>query len=297
MKTKIEYASFQLSDLGSNYYVASRLFELQKERPEVFVDGVKLEYIFGSWPSALWQGERPYMGFTSFEKIEKKIKDLKKVKAGIYYTFNNRKLDKTDIYDNYCNLIMKKSDYESTIIEVCDSNLEKHIRDNYKNVKISKRITEKNFDDINKDKYDYYILDTVINDDYEKLSTIKHPEKVIIVLNDFFKKGDPKYEKFLDDVSKCVKNMQNDFEFDIDRFTEFNEMGHGGNLVEYYQVGRLLKLGISHFRIEGRSTAIQYYYIPSLFYYLIKEEYRSEVFQMLQEAFFKPITDMQKDIL
>ncbi len=297
MKTKVEYASFQISDIGSNYYIANKLFELQKEHPEYFIDGVKLETVLGSWPSAIWQGDRPYFGFTPFKTIKKKIKSLKKNDAGIYYTFNNRSLKSTDIYDNYCNLIMKESNDEKNIVEIYDDNLEKYIREKYNKVKISKRITNDNFDEINEDKYDYYLLDTTFNDDYEKLSTIKHPEKIIIILNDYFMKGDPKVEEFYNKVSKSIKNLDGEFKFDIDRYTNFNDLMESDNLVKYYQVGKLLQLGISHFRIEGRNTAIQYYYIPSLFYYLIQEEYKNDVFNYLKEAFFSPLNEVQKNIL
>ena len=297
MKTKVEYASFQISDIGSNYYVANKLFELQKKHPEFFIDGVKLETVFGSWPSAIWQGERPYCGYTPFKTIKKKIKDLNKNDAGIYYTFNNRSLESTDIYDNYCNKIMKESNNEKNIVEVYDDNLEKYIREKYKKVKISKRITEANFDEINDNKYDYYVLDTIFNDDYDKLSTIKHPEKVIIVLNDYFMKGDPKVEEFLNKVSKAVKNLEGELKFDIDRYFSFEEMIESDNLVKYYQVGKLLQLGISHFRIEGRNSAIQYFYIPCLFYYLIQEEYKNEVFNYIKEAFFSPLNETEKNIL
>ena len=98
MKTNVEYASFQISDIGSNYYVANKLFELQKEHPEYFIDGIKLESVFGSWPSAIWQGERPYFGYTPFKTIKNKIKTLNKNDAGIYYTFNNRSLVSTDVW-------------------------------------------------------------------------------------------------------------------------------------------------------------------------------------------------------
>lgn len=297
MKTNVEYASFQISDIGSNYYVANKLFELQKEHPEYFIDGIKLESVFGSWPSAIWQGERPYFGYTPFKTIKNKIKTLNKNDAGIYYTFNNRSLVSTDVYDNYCNKIMKESNNEKNVVEVYDEKLEEYIRENYKKVKISKRITNDNFDEINDDKYDYYLLDTIFNDDYEKLSTIKHPEKIIIVLNDYFMRGDPKVEEFLKKVSKTVKNLDGELKFNIDRINDFKEMLESDNLVKYYQVGKLLQLGISHFRIEGRNCAIQYFYIPSLFYYLVQEEYKNEVFNYIQEAFFSPLNEIQKNIL
>ena len=110
-------------------------------------------------------------------------------------------------------------------------------------------------------------------------------------------KGDPKVEEFYNKVSKSIKNLDGEFKFDIDRYTNFNDLMESDNLVKYYQVGKLLQLGISHFRIEGRNTAIQYYYIPSLFYYLIQEEYKNDVFNYLKEAFFSPLNEVQKNIL
>ena len=287
MKTK--NASFQIADLGENIYIAKRLVKLQKEHPECFVEEAKIDYVFGSFRCALWQGERAYMGYMPIDEIEEIIKEFNKNKVGIYYTFNNRKLDKNDVYDNYCNLIMKMSDNNLNVVEVYDENLEKYLRKNYKKIKYSKRITESNFDEINEDKYDFYILDTIFNDDYEKLETIKHPEKVIIVLNDYFVKGDKNYDILMDKVGEAVKNRKEASGFKIDMYGNYQETFDAGNIVQQYQVARLYKLGINHYRIEGRNSTVQYFYIPSIMYYLVEEEHQGVVFKEIQEAFFDPI--------
>ena len=289
MKTKDENAYFQISDIGENLYIAKRLVSLYKEHPEAFVEDTKIDFVFGSFPCAVWQGERAYMGYLPIDEIESTIKEFNKNKVGIYYTFNNRKLDKNDIYDNYCNLIMKLSDNSLNVVEVYDENLEEYLRKKYKKIKFSKRITESNFNEINDDKYDYYILDTIFNDDYEKLEKIKHPEKVIIVLNDYFVKGDKNYDILMDKVGEAVKKMKEQSGFKIDMYGDYKETFEKGNIVQKYQVARLFKLGINHFRIEGRNSTIQNFYIPSIMYYLVQDEYQGKVFSEIQDAFFDPI--------
>lgn len=295
----IDHVSFEIADVYNNYELVQNLIELKKEKPEWFIEGLEISSVFGSFPSCIWNGERILNGYISNKEIKEKKEYFKENNISVNLTFNNRVLNKHHIHDVLGNKIAEIFNEEGNVIEVHSPELEKHIRKNYKKFKIAKRITEDNIEDLENDKYDFYILSPNFNHALKFLDSIKHPEKIIIVLNDACYANCKKYNEHFDLISKKILEREEKVGYPCEcgkmNFFELEEKNPNFVKIDFL-LNELLKRGITHYRIEGRGYAISDSIFPAFAYYLINPANSEEVLGTIQQRMLNKMLSSMSEL-
>ena len=273
--------------------IYEKFFQLKEKSPYIFYNNVKLSKIFGSFPNMVWNG-----GGYNFGEMPL-IEEIEQTSINYYYkdiplllTCTNPALEKTDIYDRYCNTILSILDNGKNEIMVSSPYLEEYIRKNYPNYKINKSIIASEFDyDLNEALNDYntVVLPRRYAKDFNYLSNsiaLENRHRVEILCNDPCPINCPylyshykefgkvqMYQKSINcSEANCKMPFRKQYPWERDKsqIITYNE------IVEKY-----LPLGYTEFKISGRNNINHVIY--NLVNYFIKPEYQAQVFLYLLE--------------
>ena len=264
---------------------------------DMFKDNVKIGSIYGS-PTVIWNGGRVIMNcLYSKAQLEMIRNFTEHYNIPARFTFTNCLLEEKHLHDTYGNLVLDIFNTGKNEI-ICNSELlENYIRknygDNYKYISsTTKRLTDSSKQD-EELKKDYYlvVLDYDHNKDYDYLKNIENKDKCELLCNPIC-------------TAKCRLRSQH-YE-DISRYQLTFDDG-GKPPCSYVKVDTLwaamkqanfispedinetyLPMGFSNFKLEGR-TAHPLDFIETLLYYLIKDEYHTEVRSYMQSALWDSI--------
>ena len=99
---------FHLPDYHGHFRLNYLIATLLKEEPEVFYDGVAIGSIYGSFPSAIWNGGRViFGGLASRDDMVQCYKAFNDLGIPLRHTFTNSLIDEHLCWDAYCNEIWK----------------------------------------------------------------------------------------------------------------------------------------------------------------------------------------------
>ena len=284
---------------GVNIYV--KLVELYRRGPEAFREDVNLTHIFGSIPGMTWNGGSVIQGGVT------DIRQLVEI-AGIYEAFNiplkltltNPMLEEQDIYDRYCNSIVKIFENEYNEILVSSPILEEYLREKYPHYKFDKSIIQNTITQdqdtiedyikiLEQHKYETIVIPRTKAKDMEFLNKIpkEYRKNIEILLNDVCPLYCPKigihytqigkaqlYDlSYMECANQCVSKSLYPAYTNSDAMISYNE------IKTIYE-----PLGYSEFKISGRWSKISI--ILNIVPYLIKPEYQKDVYQHLFMAAF-----------
>jgi len=280
---KEENIYFHIPGFFEFYGINIRLIELMKEHPEYFYDNIKIGSVYGSFPSAIWNGGRLFFGFCSREEMKKIINKYNSFNIPLRYTFTNSLIENKQLNDTYCNMIMELSNNGLNQVLVNNDLLENYIRNNYPKYKIisstTKRLIDKDkiAEELNK-KYELVVLDYDLNHDFEYLKTITHPEKIEILVDELCKCKCPYRKEHYENFSRMQLEFRVDSDFKctyVDRdIYDFNQVKTNDNFISNNEIyEKYKKLGLKNFKLVGRGININFV-IDSYIYYLVKEEYK-----------------------
>ena len=166
--------NFYLPDFYFKHDLNIEFITIFKEHPEYFYDNVEIGSIYGSFPSAIWNGGRVMHGMCLSEKINNIISNFNNLDMPLRFTFTNSLLEEKHIYDTYCNLIMEYANNGKNEVLTNSIILENYLRENYPNFKYIASTTQglRDIDKINKacDKYDLVVTDSRDNRDFNLLN-------------------------------------------------------------------------------------------------------------------------------
>lgn len=181
-------ADFYIPGLTDAYVINSSLIALLKDLPELFVSGVRIKAVFGSFPDAVWNGGRTEFGKRDINRCKQIIKQLNEQDIAVRYTFTNCLIEKRHLDDTYCNLLMDLANNGKNEVLVNSPLLEDYLRNKYPNFKyvLSTTTLLRDIDIVNKacEMYDMVVVDyrDAQNNDY--LSNLKYKEKVELLVNE-----------------------------------------------------------------------------------------------------------------
>jgi collagenase-like PrtC family protease len=245
--------------------------------------------VYGTFPGAIWNGGRVFHGTTNADNIEQTIKGFNDLGVPVRFTFTNCLLEEKHVYDTYCNLIMEKANNGMNKVLVNSYVLEDYLRNEYPNFKYISSTTkcERSLDAINDacKKYDLVVTDYRDNVDDAFLSSLKHKDKIEILINANCNPACQRRSQHYTDLSARQLGFDNSpFSICSDERKSFYEvLNLYPTVLRDADMKKFQEIGFSNFKIEGR-TNHNADVIESYVYYMVKPEYRDEVrLKMIRE--------------
>lgn len=262
------------------------VLELQNKQPQIFYDGVKISKIFGSFPNMIWNGGGYNFGKHLFNEdlIDIKLR-YEKRNIPLLITCTNPMLEKTDVYDRYCNNILSIFENDINEIMITSPYLEEHIRKNYPNYKINKSIIASEFDyDLNEalQKYNTVVLPRRYSKDFKYLNEQilkENRNRVEILCTDPCPTNCPFLYEHYKNYGKTQlyqNDNMNSVECPMPFRKEYPWNRDESEKITYEEiVTNYLPLGYTEFKLSGRGSIESG--IKHIVKYFIKPEYQIEV--------------------
>lgn len=263
------------------------LFDAMRRFPDKFRDGAKIGSVYGTFPSAIWNGGRNFLdGVSTKAEVEKVIKSYNAFKIPARFTFTNVLLEEKHLDDEYCNMIMKAGDNGLNQVLVNSQVLEDYIRKNYPKYKIlsstTKRILSLDhlIEELNKD-YFLVVLDYDFNHDEKVIEALKpYADRIEILVNETCQPHCPLRVSHYREISKAQLEHNPNIQFPCsdpapDKRT-FKGCMKRPSFMSNADINDYVKMGYRNFKIVGRGEGAAFY-IDSLIYYLAKDEYKDYI--------------------
>jgi len=262
------------------------LFETMKKYPEMFGDGYKIGSVYGTFPSAIWNGGRSMLdGFSKREEVVGIIKSYNDLGIPVRFTWTNVLLEEKHIYDTYCNMIMEVGNNGLNQVLVNSPVLEEYIRKNYPDYPIlsstTKRIVglDRLMEEMDKD-YFLVVLDYDLNHNDKVIEALLPcAERVEILVNETCQPNCPRRVNHYREISKSMLEFSSGSKLSTictdrspDRRT-FKGCMNRPQFMSNADIEEYSEKGFKNFKIVGRGLTPEFY-IDSLIYFLVKEEHR-----------------------
>lgn len=285
---------FHLPGLFRLTKIYEMLLDGYTNHPETFKDNVKIGSIYGS-PTVIWNGGRIIINCLYPKEQLELIRDfMQHYNIPARFTFTNCLLEEKHLYDTYGNLVLDIFNTGNNEI-ICNSELlENYIREHYGDryryiSSTTKRLTDKSDQskEIEKD-YHLIVLDYDYNKDFDYLQSIENKEKCELLCNPICVAKCPFRADHYKDISK------HQLEFDDSgrppcNFVRTDTLWAAQKQKNFISIEDInetyIPMGFTNFKLEGR-TAHPLDLIEVLLYYLIKDEYQSEIRSYLQRSVF-----------
>lgn len=292
---------FHIPGFFEYYNINKELILLMEAHPEFFYDNIKIGSVYGSFPSAIWNGGRMFFGFCFKEDMEKIVEFYNSHNIPLRFTFTNSLIEEKHLYDTYCNLIMNIGNNGFNQVLVNSYLLENYIRMNYPKYKIvsstTKRIKDKaKINEEIEKNYHLVVLDYDLNHDFQYLKTIKKPEKVELLLDELCEENCPFRKKHYESFSSAQINFskKNNFScpFIKNDILSLDQVKNRKSFISINEIfDKYCKIGYNNFKLIGRANSINFV-IDSYIYYFVREEYkelvrlRLKIFQNRNEVMY-----------
>jgi len=181
---------FSIPGFNKNYELNLIFLNLFNKERNKFYNDIVIDSVFDSF-AAPWAGGRPHEKYVPAGSMFASMMNFNMLGVSIRHTFNNMCIDKTHLGDITGNAILKiTSELDTEIQNGCTVNspeLFNYIKENYPNLycvwSTTKEISD--IDTINKlSENNLLVLSYTFNNDFEKLSQLKHPENIEILCSE-----------------------------------------------------------------------------------------------------------------
>lgn len=302
---------FHLPDYSGHFRLNYLFATLLLDSPQMFYPNIAIGSVYGSFPSAIWNGGRVVLGQTiGAEEVKNCYRAFNNIGIPLRHTFTNGLIDEKLCWDRYCNQIMELGNNKLNQVLVKSEALEKYIRETYPDYDVFSSTTKRimTVPELEKEAENYTL--TVI--DY---SLNRNPDI-------FFLKDKHKYEILVNAycMDNCPRRSQHYHEMANDqlhfghvRTEEYDEPVGGCTFIgddfftaqenrkdtihpdEVY--GYYAEEGFQHFKIEGR-TINPFDVLESYMQYMVLPEYRDKArLMILRRLFAEPQQEMQTQIM
>lgn len=290
----MEKARFHLPGLRYNYPLNMFWMNMIKQFPDYFRD-IEIGSCFGEFPLSLWNGGR----FSNHDQCDSKfitqvIKDINGMGVPVRYTYTNPLITEEELDDPYCNFCMKAADNGMNEVMIFSPILEKYLREKYPSFKFNSSTCKeiKDIDTLNAEierDYKYVVLDYNLNNNWEVIDQIKHPEKLEVLVNTLCtpncpRRGDHYKNVALNQrIALANRNLPKDKQVPIiPWYCEYGDHNCLHTIQDYPGFikvediwDKYMPRGINNFKIEGR-TANLFSLIDTYCYYMMKPERMGE---------------------
>ncbi len=289
----MEKVRFHLPGLRYNYPLNMMWVSLLEQYPERFRENVEIGSFFGCFPIALWNGGRLIRHDQCDARfIETVVKNVNAKGIPVRYTFTNPLINESDLNDPYCNYCMDVANNGMNEVMIMSPILEKYLREKYPNFAYNSSTCKeiKDVDGLNaelaRDDYKYVVLDYNLNNNWDFIGQLNHPEKLEVLVNTCCRPACPKRGEHYRQIAKEQKailmnrNLPKDKQIPLKSwYCEYGEHNTIHNIKDYPTFisvediyDKYLPAGINNFKIEGR-TSYLFQILDTYLYYMIKPEY------------------------
>lgn len=289
---------FAIPGLYENFEINKILINIKKQYPECFYN-INIDAIYGNFQFCIWDGGRIFTNpkhatLEQIQNIKEFINDENHLPLRFIYT--NNQLKSKHLSDRFCNLVTELCEDELNEIVVNSPIMEDYIRTNYPKYKIISSTTKclKNQDlanqELENDNYFRVCIDYNLNHNIEFLNNLSEiqKEKVEILVNPICGANCQNREKhyklnslFSLTYGKKYKldscNIPGKITYPFSKKIR-NEILINDILTTY------IDIGISHYKIEGRTFA-PLLHLQNCVKYLVKPEYQFFIIESIWEQY------------
>lgn len=259
---------FVLPDILYSFFINIDILNLQKTKPEYFIDDYEISSVYGCFPYSVWAlgNDKKYL---SEQNIKKYISLYQKFGISISYLFDCENITKEELSDTFSNLLLKLAHDKKNSVIVKSDLLANYIKKNYPKYKIIK--LDKHF----------------ISRDFSKLLGIWSKRNINVILNSLCPLNCEYYDvhnKYLEAEKKNFAPCEHFFPCPLKADVNFYSEQKNSNFIDKEKLEKLIKKGYRTFVISDNkkmaNTMVNYSYfdiIESYVYYLVKPEYATIV--------------------
>lgn len=262
--------------------------KLAQSHPEYFMDEIKIESVYGCFPSCIMNGGRTFIRerYTSAQ-MEQTFSILQEQGVIARLTFTNMLVGKEHLEDAYVTDMLEIAQRYPVEVIVYSDEIAACIKERYglKTVLSTTRgISDiQAFNEATK-HYDYVVCDYNMNKNVDFLSQIEDPHKVEMMVNEFCRFQCPHREAHYrhnseDQLNGCARPFPCSHQDGGEFFA--HKPGHQIYLTNEEVVHTHQTYGIDYYKIVGRGIPSETV-LESYAYYLLKPEYRNQVKQSVR---------------
>lgn len=275
------------------------IFDLYKQFPYCFNEGVKIHKIFGNFPNMIWNGGTVWRGPAySRQDVIDYFNWYATQNVSLQLVCTNPVLTEMDMHDRYCNMILEvASHYDFVEVLVSSDILEKYIRNTYPHMKLDKSIIgtsamlNTNLDNIEGycsllDKYNVIVLPKKYGKDLSFLSNIPKDKRnrIEILVTDPCPNNCPNIYSHYQDYGRAqlgeISSRMANYCTSVSNAHPFRSWANRNCQYDYKQiVEELVPLGYTEIKISGRTNAT--YIVLSIVPFLFKEEFHKDIYALL----------------
>lgn len=278
-----------------NFYLNQIIINLMHDYPDKFYEGYKVGSVYGTFPGAIWNGGRTVLGFMTQSNMETVITAFNKLDTPVRFTWTNSLLQKEDVYDRYCNTIMKVADNGKNQVLCNTEVLEEFLRKKYPSYKFISSTTKriKTLEALQKElDKDFFmaVLDYDLNHDETVLKALEpQAERVEILVDEVCFPNCPKRSEHYKAESFQQLEFDKGKAFQCSNFKktpEFSDAMKRPAFISREEIGSYIERGFVNFKLVGRGLS-EDYVKASYLYYLVKEEAQDFIEDKIEKALLK----------
>lgn len=283
---------FSLPGYYIHYEINMMLLSLYKIKRHYFKKEIEITSFYDSLPHLIWNGCRI---LSEGQVINSLSSDIYSMRDSYYdfgmtlrHTFTNNALTPEMMYDYRSNQWAAACEKEGNAVIVGSEMMANYIREKYPKYDIiwSTSIGIKDINTINKiSEKDMVVLDYTLNRNENTLSKLTNPKNIEILCAEYCIDNCPHRKEHYNATNKIIINQEGEKDFKCPFYTGeqnfYYYLKHSKHILTYEDILILnKKYNIENFKLNGRSVH-WIAYIEILVYYLIKNEYKDYVRQML----------------
>lgn len=294
---------FHLPSFTTHFSLNKLMIETLRDHPEYFIDGLEIASVFGGFDGSTWNGGRGVGGTFDPRFADFVIKTFNGLGVPLRFTFTNPMLTEEHLSDKNCNELLKMADNGVNQVIVMSEMLEKYIRKNYPNYKITSSTCKeiRDMDGVNAElekPYNLVVLDYNWNNRFDELEKIKPEERgrCEILVNALCQPNCPRRGEHYRAIGKVQIERCNaaysavggnpqfkDFECPFMSRSIYDITGLPTFISPEAITEKYVPMGFNEFKLEGRSAS-DVDMLETYMYYFARPETRDKVrFEMLKK--------------
>ncbi len=271
------------SALGLNLFFA-RLF---MERPEIMRPDVRIDSIYGCFPSCPLNGGRAAtLERYSREKVRWTFSVLQEYGLKARLTLTNMLAGEKELADPYSRMILEEAAAAGAEAIVYSDEVARFVRRNYGLPLVLSTTREiLDADELNRalEQFDYVVLNYNLGKDREFLARVKHRDRLEVMVNEYCRPHCPNRQKhYLHNSADQLSGTLREFPCPASKPSFFeHKPGDPVTFTASEVRAAADELGLQWFKIVGRGTGFQAN-LEALSYYLVNDPQRPAIKQQVE---------------
>ena len=280
---------FSIPDSNGTRLLNFLLLDQIKNNPQMFYKDIKITSTYGAMNGCIWNGGRNLLGILSEQDCKEIIDFYNWYSVSYRYTFTNKFIEKRDLYDRYCNMLLRTM-LQNTGVTYNKKIIKRFIKRKNKRVYFVSSCTRNinNTKEINKiSKKELLVLDFKLNNT-KVIEKLKHPENIELVVNEQCMAICPFREIHYTTMAKNNMFIENN-KFSLNPMCERKKGTYDSAIrkqphyVSKQMITNYAKQGINKFKLVGRDDNRPDLALMGYLDYFVKPEYHKAFIDLCKE--------------